>query len=111
MPFEVKVDRGEIIVSEDGIVKVVDDPNAKAWEVDLMSKYAYVVALASMANRQAVILGASDRTLDIDTARRGDSTDFTIEFPEGEDWILLAHCARYTLRIVAYRRPGFVPEG
>jgi len=88
------VEAGEIEVGE--IDLVLDTDRARAWHVDVASKYAEVFGLGG----REVLLGATDRTLSVNEARRGMLTKIGLDVPEG--WTLIAECARYTCRVVAY---------
>ncbi len=102
--LELKVDHGAVVVSS--IQKVLDDPNAKAWEVDLHTKYAVVVMQSMTDSKVGVHLGWNEGTLGLDESKPDKFTDFWLDFGSTEmrhNWQVLAACARYTLRIVAYR--------
>src|SRR4051812_46000567 len=93
------VEPGEITVER--IDRVLDLPDAKAWHLDLRSKYASIAYYGRSGGQAIVALGANEHTLYVDETRSGLSTEVRIEVPD--EWIVLAECARYTCRIAAYK--------
>lgn len=98
----INVTPGEIEV--DRVDRVLDTEHAKAWHVDLVSKYAEIGYYSRCGNEAGVHLWAVDRTLYVVEELRKKPTDIMIGAPDG--WIVLAECARYTCRIVAYNPYG-----
>lgn len=81
---------------------VVDDQHAKAWNVDLHSKYAQVLSCDyDDDGRPQVLVYAVGRTLRLNESLRGMPTRITLT-SLNDSWQLMAECLRYTLRIVAY---------
>lgn len=99
---EVEVVRGEIRVS--AIDLMLDTDYARVWEVDLDSKYAEV---GSICDDGTIMLVGCDRTLRMDEECRGEATVITVPVPGG--WTVMAECARYTCRIVAWKPVGRAP--
>jgi hypothetical protein len=80
---------------------VLDDARVRAWDIDMVSKYAEVLGYSG---DNAVMLHANERTLYVDEARRGRVTTIGVDVPDG--WRVMAECARYTCQIVAYCPDG-----
>lgn len=94
----VQVEAGEIGVNQ--INRVLDTEDAKAWHLDLGSKYSQVLSYSHGPHEATVHLYATEHTLYVEEPR-GVSTDICIQVPM--EWIVMAECARYTCRIVAYK--------
>lgn len=110
MSAELTIDPGCVVVSVDDTnpLVVIDHEDCKVWLIDLDTKYAEVHATSSMGTELSVHVGPAEsgRTLHLDVERKNWTT-FTFVHPDDEDWSVLAHCARYTLEICAYRKPAF----
>lgn len=110
---ELRVVPGRIAVND--VDCIVDLPEVKIWEVDLRTKYAVIISLAyggtgadgSSDREMTVVLGADEHTLKLDTSVSRPWTDLVWTRPPGPAWDLLADCARYTVRVVAWQRPGY----
>lgn len=90
-----KIEPGEIRVA--GADMMLDRPKMKVWHLDLDSKYAEILAYSGAE----VLLTAGERTLRIDENLKGQPTAVVLDLPDS--WHVIAECARYTLRIVAYQ--------
>jgi hypothetical protein len=90
-----KIEPGEIRVA--GADMMLDRPRMKVWHLDLDSKYAEILSYST----SEVLLAAGDRTLRTDEEFKGQPTAVIIDLPD--DWHVIAECARYTCRIVAYQ--------
>lgn len=87
---------GEIRVN--AVDAILNEANVKVWHVDLHSKYAAILSLSD----EEVLLYAADDTIKVDESRRGTPTALVL--PDlGDGWSVIAECARYTCRVVAYR--------
>lgn len=94
----VTVTPGEIGINV--VDRVLDTEHAKAWHLDLGSKYARVLSYSQGPHEATIHLHADERTLYVEEPR-GTCTNIHIQVPM--EWIILAECARYTCRIVAYK--------
>lgn len=90
-----RIEPGEIRVA--GADMMLDRPKMKVWHIEVDSKYAEILAYSETE----VLLTAGERTLRINEELKGQPTAVVIDLPD--DWHIIAECARYTLRIVAYR--------
>ena len=90
---------GEISVSV--IDRVLDLPTARAWNIDLHSKYARVLSYSQGGDVASVHLYATEDTLHVVKELRQQTTAIRIQVPD--DWIIMAEAGRYTCRIVAYK--------
>lgn len=101
--MDLRIEPGEVQLSEPGIELVVDEPTCKIWHVDLATKYARVLGYnVGDAGRLSVLLFAGERTININPLKTGVPTELVVEGVEGE-WIILAEVIRYTCRIVIYQ--------
>jgi hypothetical protein len=94
----VTVTPGEIGVNQ--INRVLDTEHAKAWHLDLGSKYAEVLSYSQSPHEATIDLHATEYTVYVEEPR---GTCTSIHIPVPMEWIILAECARYTCRIVAYK--------
>lgn len=110
---------GQVRCSDHNVSQVLDEPRAKVWEIDLVSKYPgnpyysltwtdeFGVESSPDVATFMVHVPASPDTLRIDPSADTDTT-FTIH-GLARDWIVMAEAVRYTVRIVAYR-PRRTPD-
>ncbi len=96
------VEEGEVEVSTADLL--IDHPDVRVWELDLVTKYADVLGYSSDG---VVMLHATEYSIKVVEQARGQATLIHLGLPVTRDWAVLAMCARYTCRIVAYRDPGY----
>lgn len=90
---KLKITQAGVVVA--GVDIVIDELNLKVWHVDLPTKGAKVLGFT----HQMVVLQ--------------DAYGVAVSIPLGLDdsWQVIAECARYTCRIVAYRETPYVTPG
>ena len=98
--MDYELTEGQIRVSEDGVLQVIDHDDVKVFEIDLVSKYPGDMITWSSGGKIGVDMFASDRTLDADC--NASPTSFSLPL-DSMNWILVAEGSRYTVRVIAYR--------
>lgn len=80
-------------------VRVIHDlGQVKIWEVDLHTKYAEV---GCYRGGNEIGLMAGEDTIKTDPAYVREAFTW-LKLPVPDDWVIIAHCARYTLMISAH---------
>lgn len=99
----------EITVLEEGKARInvietlIDEPNFFVAEIDMNSKYIEPIIAYGADEPSEIILMAFDRALHLaDTEKQ----TFLLMPEHTADWSIMADGGRYTIRIVAWKRPG-----
>lgn len=110
--MDVRIVPGEIRIAS--VATVVDLEHVKIFELNLLSKYVGPSGYSSAEDGVTLLLLAGENTLHLDEERRGLPTFVEFAAPKDDSgfwWRIVADSARYTMRVVLYREPGFLPEG
>lgn len=104
MKWELHV--GQIRTSSDSVLVLHDQPDFYVVQVDLDSKYATPLGVASGGSEVEFYVGVGEHTLRHDTDESLGPTRLTIHGTWSGAWEHLHEVGRYTWRIVGYRWPS-----